>query len=73
MKHQFQIREEKLGDAEEIGYVVQQAFGQQSEANFVVTMREAQKMSPLFYVVPIGEKIEKREKNESNPGTDTSD
>ncbi len=43
MNYQFRIRKETLEDAEEIRYVVQEAFGQQNEANFVATMREAKK------------------------------
>lgn len=43
MKHQFQIREEKLGDAEDIRCVIQTAFGRQSEANFVAVMCKARK------------------------------
>ena len=43
MNHQFRIRKEALEDAEEIQYVVQEAFGRQNEAKFVTTMREAKK------------------------------
>ena len=44
VKHQFQIRKEELGDAKNIGCVIQTAFGRQNEANFVAMMREAKKI-----------------------------